>query len=75
MCWLEDSLHITKLSNISDPEIIQHPGLHKYVNEDLSMSFTSRFKSIKSEIWLKEGGEYEQTVSTVAGMSSKAAVY
>ena len=75
MCWLENSMHVTKLSNISDPDIIQHPNMHKYINENLFLSINSRFKSIKPELWMKEGGDDEPKVAHVAGMSSKADLY
>ena len=58
-------MYVTKLSNVSDQEIIQHPNMHKYINEDLFLSINSRFKSVKPELWLKEGGDDETKVSPV----------
>ena len=72
---MEYYVHVTKSSNVSDPEIIQHSKLHKYVNEDLCLSITSRFKSAKIALWMKEGGDDLPKVAPVAGMSSKEAEY
>ena len=68
-------MDVTKSSNVSDPEIIQHSKLHKYVNEDLFVTITSIFKYAKLALWLKGGGDDEPKLSTVACISSMAPAY
>ena len=46
-------MHITNSSNVSDPEIIQYLKIHKYVNNNLFVGVTSRFKFVNPVLWLE----------------------
>ena len=54
---------VTKSSNVSVPEIIPLTKLQRYPNNDLFVNVVSRIKSVKSAIWLKEGGYEEPSVT------------
>ena len=75
VCWREDLVQVTKSSNVSDPEIFCQDEIRKYENNDLFISLNSIFKSVKTAMWLKEGGDDEPVVDPVSGMSSKDTSY
>ena len=57
-------VEVTKSSNVSVSEIIPLTKLQRYANNDLFVNNVSRIKSVRPELWLKEGGYEETTVST-----------
>ena len=56
-------MELTKSSNVSDPEIIPLTKLQTYANNDLFLNVVSKIKSVKSAIWLKEGGDEEPPIA------------
>ena len=50
-------MEATKSSNASVPEIIPLNKLHRYAKNEIFLNVVSRIKSVKSELWLKEGGD------------------
>ena len=75
LCWRKDSVEITKSSNVSVPEIIPLTRLQKYTNNDLFVNVVSRINSVKSELWLKEGGDEEPSLDPTYDISNKTACY
>ena len=47
----------------------------KYANNDLFVNVVSRIKSVKSALWLKEGGEEESSVAPADDISKKTVCY
>ena len=60
---------------MSVTNIIPLTQLQKYANNDIFLNVVSIIKSVKSEIWLKEGGDEEPSVDTTYDMSNKTACY
>ena len=56
VCWKEYFVQVTNSSNVCDTENIHQDKLRKYENNDLFISVFSVFKSVKPELWMKEGG-------------------
>ena len=68
-------MELTKSSNVSVPEIIPLTKLQKYTNNDIFVSFVSGIKSVKSALWLKEGGDEEPSVSPTDNIYNKTVCY
>ena len=49
--------------------------MHKYVNSKLFLNVTSRFESVNTELWTKEGIEDEPKLAPVSDISSKVSAY
>ena len=64
-------MEVTKSSNVSVPEIIPLNKLQRYANNDIFVSFVSVIKSVKSTLWLKEGGYEEPSVALKYDMYKK----
>ena len=58
---------------MSVPEIIPLTKLQKYADNDIFVNVVSIIKSVKSELWLKEGGDEEPAVVTIDYISNKNA--
>ena len=67
-------MEVTKSSNVSVPEIIPLTKPKKYANNDLFLNIVSRIKSVKSELWMKEGGDEEPAVAPTYDISKKMCV-
>ena len=57
LLWRKYLVEVTNSSNVSVPEIIPLTKLQKYANNDIFVNVLSRIKSVKSALWLKEGGD------------------
>ena len=55
--WQKYSAEVTKSSNVSIPKNIPLTKLQKYANNDIFANVVSRTKSVKSALWMKEGGD------------------
>ena len=60
---------------MSVPEIIPLTKLQKYSKNDLFVNVVSRINSVKSELWLKEGGDEEPSLDPTYDISNKTACY
>ena len=60
---------------MSDPEIIPLTKLQKYAKKYLFVHVVTRIKSLKSTLWLKEGGYEEPPVAPTNDISNKTACY
>ena len=67
-------MEVTKSSNVSVTEIIPLPKLQN-ANNYLFVNVVSIIKSVKSEIWLKEGVDEEPSVAHTDDISNKTACY
>ena len=56
---------------MSVPEIIQLNQLQRYKNNDLFVNIVSIIKSVKTALWLNEGGHEEPVVATTYDISIK----
>ena len=56
---------------MSVPEIIPLTKLQKYADNDIFVNVVSIIKSVKSELWLKEGGDEEPEVIPIDYISNK----
>ena len=68
-------MEVTKSSNVSVPEITPLTKLQKYANNDLFVNVVSRNKSVKSALWLKEGGYEQPSVAHTDNISNKTVCY
>ena len=65
---------VTKSSSVSVPEIIPRTKLQKYANNCIFVNVVSRIKSVRSALWLKEGGDEEPAVSPTDDIPNKMCV-
>ena len=75
ICQRKYLAEVTKSSNVSVTEIIPLTKLQKYANNYIFVNIVSRIKSVKSEIWLKEGGYVESSVAPTNDISNKTVCY
>ena len=68
-------MEVAKSSNVSVPEIIPLTKLQEYANNDLFLNVVSGIKSVKSALWLKEGGDEEPALVPTDDIPSKNACY
>ena len=71
VCWRKYLVEVTKLSNASVTEIIQLTKLQMCENNGIFVNVVSRIKSVKPEIWMKEGGDEEPVVAPKYYISTK----
>ena len=75
LCWRKYLAGVTKSSNVSVPEIIPLTKFQTYANNDLFVNSVSRIKSVKSALWMKEGGDEELAVAPTYDIPNKNVCY